>query len=575
MDNLIGKTIDSYKIVEVIGGGGMGIVYKAIDTNLDKIVALKMIAPFLAKDENFLKRFKTEAKSLARLEDKNIVNVYALRETEYGLFMVMEYVHAKTISEWLREKGKFTVKETIEISRQILHAINCVHKANVIHRDIKPNNILLTDEGVVKVMDFGLAKVVQEQGSQVTVTQTAAGTLYYMSPEQVKGSRDIDRRTDIYSLGMTIYEMLTGRNPFEKSESEFSIQKRIVEGKIPSPKNYNAGIPGQLIKFILKAIEKDPDKRFQNISEMEEALSKIEYQKNDDVTKVVSNVYQNNVDGQSTAPPPWRKTFIYASSIVLIAAIIITYFLLTKDGIHETGEDKDTLKTVVNKKDVLPIANLTIKTDPPGAAVFINGEMKGRTELKLDSLENKNYLIALRLSGYEEWSSNYKVFPGSNTISENLKKIPIAVNSTLTLQMDEPGEIYINNNKFAVSAGKTVSESVTPGKHTIKFISNNGTNKTTTIDVGKNETKNLTCYFQQSVSIQTLDDEGNSIWASIILDDKVLDVFTPREISLPSGPHKIFVKKSGYKILEEPRSINITPSYTKKATPIVFHLKKM
>ena len=574
MDNLIGKTIDSYKIIEVIGGGGMGVVYKALDTNLDKIVALKMIAPFLAKDENFLKRFKTEAKSLARLEDKNIVNVYALRETEYGLFMVMEYVPAKTIAEWLREKGKFSVNETIDISKQILHAINCVHKANVIHRDIKPNNILLNNEGVVKVMDFGLAKVVQEQGSQVTVTQTAAGTLYYMSPEQVKASKEIDKRTDIYSLGMTIYEMLTGRNPFEKSESEYSIQKRIVEGKIPSPKTYNQNIPNQLLKFILKAIEKDPDKRFQNITEMEEALSKIEYRQDDEVTKVASKHYQSKIENK---PPDSnkRKIIISSSIIVLIAAIITTYFLINKEDNHNNGNGKDSLKTAVNKKDVLPIADLTIKSNPAGAAVFINGEMKGRTELKLDSLENKNYLVALKLNGYEEWSSNYRVFPGPNTISENLKKIHAAVNSFLTLQMDEPGEIYINNKKFTVSAGKTLNETVTPGKHTIKFVNSGGTNKETSIDVGENQTKNLTCYFQQSVSIQTLDEEGNSIWASIILDDKVLDVFTPREISLSSGPHKIFVKKSGYKILEEPKRINITPSFTKKATPIVFHLKKM
>jgi serine/threonine protein kinase len=575
MDDLIGKTIDSYKILEVIGGGGMGIVYKALDTNLDKIVALKMITPFLAKDENFLKRFKTEAKSLARLEDKNIVNVYALRETEYGLFMVMEYVPAKTISEWLREKGKFSVKETIDITKQILHAINCVHKANVIHRDIKPNNILLNDDGIVKVMDFGLAKVVQEEGSQVTVTQTAAGTLYYMSPEQVKGSRNIDKRTDIYSLGMTIYEMLTGRNPFEKSESEFAIQKRIVEGKIPSPKIYDPLIPNQFLKFILKAIDKDPDKRFQNITEMEEALSKIEYQKNDDVTKVVSNVYRSNVDNQSQPPPPWRKIFIPASAIVLIAAIIITYMLIKKEDIHKNGKDKDSLKIVLNKKDVSPIANLTIKSTPPGAEVFINGEMKGRTELTLDSLEIKNYLVVLKLKGYEDWTSNYDAISGTHTISGELKKIPPVINSSLTLQMDEPGQIYINNKKFTVDDGKVISEEVKPGKQTIKFINNNGINKEATIDVGENQKKDITCYFQQPVSIQTIDEAGNSIWASIILDDKLLDVFTPREIVLPSGMHKIFVKKSGYKIIEEAKKVNITPSFTKKATPIVFHLKKM
>ena len=203
MDQLIGKEIDNYKILEVIGRGGMGVVFKAMDMSLEKVVALKMIDPFLARDENFLQRFKTEAKALARLESANIVGVHALRETSYGLFMVMEYVKAKTISEWLREKSRFTIVETILIGRQIINAIGHAHKVGVIHRDIKPNNILLGEDKNVKVMDFGLAKVVQEDGTQMTVTHAAAGTLYYMSPEQVKGLKNVDKRSDIYSIGMT------------------------------------------------------------------------------------------------------------------------------------------------------------------------------------------------------------------------------------------------------------------------------------------------------------------------------------------------------------------------------------
>src|SRR5690606_15062396 len=133
-----------------------GVVFKAMDLNLEKLVALKMIDPFLARDENFLKRFKTEAKALAKLENINIVSVYALRETEFGLFMVMEYVSAKTISEWIREKGRFNLSETKAISMQVLNAIGHAHKVGIIHRDIKPNNILLCEDGTVKVMDFGL-----------------------------------------------------------------------------------------------------------------------------------------------------------------------------------------------------------------------------------------------------------------------------------------------------------------------------------------------------------------------------------------------------------------------------------
>ncbi|HEY7751566.1 MAG TPA: serine/threonine-protein kinase, partial [Ignavibacteriaceae bacterium] len=149
MDSLIGKTVDSYRILEVIGRGGMGVVFKAIDTNLEKIVALKMVDPFLARDENFVKRFKTEAKALARLENPNIVRVFALRETEAGLFMVMEFVEAKPLSNIIQENGPFSVKESVAITKQLLNAIGHAHKVGVIHRDIKPSNILLCTDGSV------------------------------------------------------------------------------------------------------------------------------------------------------------------------------------------------------------------------------------------------------------------------------------------------------------------------------------------------------------------------------------------------------------------------------------------
>jgi len=248
MESLIGKTVDSYRILEVIGRGGMGVVFKAIDTSLEKIVALKMVDPFLARDESFVKRFKTEAKALARLENPNIVRVFALRETESGLFMVMEYVEAKPLSNCISENGPFSTSEAISITKQLLNAIGHAHKVGVIHRDIKPSNILFCSDGSVKVTDFGLAKVIKQKGPASTVTQTRAGTLYYMSPEQVKGLKNVDERSDLYSLGMTVYEMLVGRVPFDKTDSDFTIQKKIVDGEIPSPLKFDAKIPKKDIK---------------------------------------------------------------------------------------------------------------------------------------------------------------------------------------------------------------------------------------------------------------------------------------------------------------------------------------
>ena len=363
MDQLIGKEVDNYKILEVIGRGGMGVVFKAMDMNLEKLVALKMIDPFLSRDENFLQRFKTEARALARLENQNIVGVHALRETEYGLFMVMEYVSAKTISEWLREKGRFSAAETIAIGSQIINAIRHAHKVGVIHRDIKPNNVLLNEDGTVKVMDFGLAKVIQEGGTQNTVTHAAAGTLYYMSPEQVKGLKNVDKRSDIYSLGMTLYEMLAGRTPFEKGESEFVIQKQIVEGKIPPPTKYNPLIPKELVKVIMKAIDKEPEKRFQSTGEMFTVLTgiRLEAADEEEKTRIMSRYEQTHEENKPPSPSGRKKIYIAGAALILIVLLISVYFI-TGNKPEEIKDNKGTI-LIDNQKKIIP-ARLSGKFGP-------------------------------------------------------------------------------------------------------------------------------------------------------------------------------------------------------------------
>jgi eukaryotic-like serine/threonine-protein kinase len=349
---MIGKTIDNYQIIEEIGRGGMGIVYKALDTSLEKIVALKMIDPNLAGDAGFLKRFKTEARALARLENPNIVIVHALRETEFGLFMVMEYVDAQTVADHIREKGAFPVEEIIHITKQLLNAIGHAHTVEVIHRDIKPSNILVYNDGRVKVMDFGLAKVIRQRGPASTVTQGRAGTLYYMSPEQVKGLQNVDFRSDIYSLGMTVYEMCAGRVPFEKTESDFSIQKQIVEGKIPSVNIYNPSIPKQLHKIIQKSIEKDPNKRYQNCREMLEAIEAFE-----------SSWIEEKKDTGEIGSIKYKTPLVaVAASVILVVLIILIIKII---GFFPGPE----------------MISVSIRSIPPGASVYVDSELLGITPL--------------------------------------------------------------------------------------------------------------------------------------------------------------------------------------------------
>ncbi len=268
--NIIGRTIDSYQILDVVGRGGMGIVYQARDLMLDKDVAVKMMDARLDPEGRLLKRFQEEARSLGRLQHPNIVGVYTLRESQLGLCIVMEFVKGKNLSDIIKEGGALPLGRFKKIFLQCLNALEHAHTEGIIHRDIKPSNIMLTDQDVVKITDFGLAKRLDPSPNASTIL--AGGTLYYSPPEQLDSLANVDFRGDIYSLGMTMYEALTGKIPFADTASDFRIRQAIVEGNIPSPEKLRPNLPDDIVRLVMKAIHKDPAKRFRSAAAMAEAL---------------------------------------------------------------------------------------------------------------------------------------------------------------------------------------------------------------------------------------------------------------------------------------------------------------
>lgn len=268
--SIIGTVIDGYRILEIIGRGGMGIVYRAEDVALSRIVALKMIAPEMAENETFLKRFRAEARALARVDSPYIVGIHAMRHSEQRFFIVMEYVEGGTLFEEIAE-GPMSPETVAPIVRQMLLAFSNAHSVGVIHRDIKPRNIMLTPAGRVKVTDFGLAKLRREDDATTATQGGMAGTLRYMSPEQVRNEQ-VDHRSDLYSLGMTLYEMLAGVLPYNPDEGAYAILKRIVEDSVPPPTDFYPDIPEGWVRIVEKAIAKNPVDRFQNAEEMLEAV---------------------------------------------------------------------------------------------------------------------------------------------------------------------------------------------------------------------------------------------------------------------------------------------------------------
>lgn len=281
-DSILGTRVDDYRIEAVLGKGGMGTVYKARDVNLSRPVALKRINPSQAHRETFIHRFRSEAKALARIDSRHITSVHALRETDIGLLIVMEFVEGGTLNDAIREAGgPLPVESAIQILEQILTAFQDAHSAGVIHRDIKPQNIMLSDDGRVKVMDFGIAKL-RRPDSGETVTQGGrGGTLTYMAPEQVSSLEEVDNRSDLYAIGMTAYEMLTGTLPFEEAMTDFDIMQAVVEGDIPPPTTYASSLPAALSEWVETALALDQDDRFQSAGAMMQDLVAVREETNE------------------------------------------------------------------------------------------------------------------------------------------------------------------------------------------------------------------------------------------------------------------------------------------------------
>ncbi|WP_307254569.1 Stk1 family PASTA domain-containing Ser/Thr kinase [Croceifilum oryzae] len=253
-----------YEILNRIGGGGMAVVYKAKDMSLHRNVAVKVLSESLSNDSEFIRRFSREAQAAASLSHPNIVNVYDVGEDDYTQFIVMELIEGPTLKQHIQEQGPLSVEEAAEIAIQICDGLSNAHDNGIVHRDIKPHNILLGASGRAKVTDFGIARA----ASSSTITQTGSvmGSVHYFSPEQARGGV-ITEKSDIYSLGVVFYEMLTGKLPFD-GDSAIGIALQHLQEPVPDPKELNSDIPDNIVKILLRSMEKDPEMRYTSVRAM-------------------------------------------------------------------------------------------------------------------------------------------------------------------------------------------------------------------------------------------------------------------------------------------------------------------
>ncbi|WP_421384526.1 Stk1 family PASTA domain-containing Ser/Thr kinase [Bacillus salacetis] len=266
---LNGKRISGrYKIVEMIGGGGMANVYLAKDMILDREVAIKMLRLDFANEEEFIKRFQREAQSATSLAHPNIVSIYDVGEEDDIYYIVMEYVNGMTLKQYIQKHSPISIEKTIDIMRQLASAISHAHQNHIVHRDIKPQNILIDYDGTVKITDFGIAMALS--ATSITQTNSVLGSVHYLSPEQARGGM-ATRKSDIYSLGIVMFELLSGRLPFS-GESAVSIALKHLQSETPSLRRWNQDIPQSVENIVLKATAKDPFQRYDSVEEIEEEL---------------------------------------------------------------------------------------------------------------------------------------------------------------------------------------------------------------------------------------------------------------------------------------------------------------
>ena len=264
MDRFIGRLLDNrYEILEVIGTGGMAVVYKARCHRLNRLVAVKILKDDYCQDEEFRHRFHAESQAVASMSHPNIVSVYDVSTSEEADYIVMELIDGISLKQYMEKKGVLNWKETLHFAIQIGKALEHAHSRGVVHRDIKPHNVMVLKNGSVKVADFGIARLMSKGN---TLTKEALGSVHYISPEQAKGGR-VDNRSDIYSLGVVMYEMMTGRPPYD-GESPVAVAIKHINGGAAMPSSLNPNIPGGLEQIIMKSMENDPGNRYASATAM-------------------------------------------------------------------------------------------------------------------------------------------------------------------------------------------------------------------------------------------------------------------------------------------------------------------
>ena len=457
--NLIGKMLNNrYEVLEKVGNGGMATVYKAKCHILNRYVAIKILKDEFTTDSEFIKKFNTEAQSAAGLNHPNIVSVFDVCNEDNLYYIVMELIQGKTLKEIIVEDGRLSWKWSVNIAIQIASALEAAHKNNIVHRDIKPHNIIITEDGIAKVTDFGIAKAVSN--STITAFGTTIGSVHYFSPEHARGGYT-DAKSDLYSLGIVMYEMLTGRVPFD-ADTPVSVALKQVQEEPVDPMRYNDSIPVSVNRIILKAMQKDPNLRYQNASEMLRDLSLALKKPNEDFvvlatrsddspTQKIPTIYElemeknndrkapkvNRAEEQTKKKTNKIKEFYQKHKWAEVATVILIAILLFAGAMFAT------IATLTDRPDQVAVPNLVGDDDGIGRVK------------KDDAVKQLKDLGFENISIEEEYSDTVEE---GYVISQNPKYVGefrINVDDEITLVVSKGQKIVTLPNKMV---GKNITD---------------------------------------------------------------------------------------------------------------------
>ncbi len=551
---------ERYEVIEELGRGGMGKVYRVIDKKIDEEIALKLLKPEIASDEKNIERFRNELKYARKITHNNVCRMYHLGEVEGAQFITMEYVSGEDLKTSIRRVGPLSTGKAVIIIKQVCEGLAEAHKHSVIHRDLKPHNIMIDKKGNARIMDFGIVRSLKTAG--ITQTGLMVGTPTYMSPEQAEGIA-ATQLSDIYSLGVILFELVTGRVPFE-GDTALTLALKHKTAPIPDPREFNAQIPEELSLVIFKCMEKNPDKRYQNAEELITDLDKIERSlpttsKIIPPKKVTSGVFKKR-----------RKLFMIPGFLLAFAVVVVGGYILL-NRISQQKEVGESLKEPVEEGQIIQkpeaeipkLGKIDISSLPSGADIYIENRLVGRTPLQLDLSPGVHTLTLKKGQDYQEFTDDIEVkesetFSGNYTLARISREPESKAKATkappvFTLEINTtpegadvsidgeykgktPFKIELNKNQCQLKIEKGEEWSVIDEPLKLRQ--------------GLNSIHRDLRKLKYSFSVQT-----NPAEAKVILGDESLGM-TPLKRLVLRGIHNLKVEKDGFRTIEEPITVD-------------------